>query len=76
MDRTSDETSNAKVLTVEQLSDAYDSERVQLRNATLGADGKMLDCGYFDAKNGCVMTSETVLDIMRKRHDELRFKLR
>ena len=74
VNRPSDGTSNAIVFTVEPLQDAYDSKRFQLRNATLGADAKMLDYGYVDTKNGCVMTSATVLDLMPKRWDELKFK--
>ena len=32
----------------------------------------MLDCGYVNSQNGCVMTSATVLELMRKKEREQR----
>ena len=59
-ERPSDGTSSATILTIEQLQAAYEATRLQLRNATLILDARMLGCGYAESKNGWVMTSKTV----------------
>ena len=74
VERPADATSAATFLTVEELQAAYEAKRIELRNATLGEDAKMLDCGYVDTSNGCVMTSANVLDLMRKRQEEIKCK--
>ena len=67
-------TSSATFLIVEELQAAYEAKRIHLRSETLGADAKMLDCGYVDTANGCVMTLANVLDLMRKRQEEIKCK--
>ena len=74
VERPANGTSSATFLTLEELQTAYEAKRIQLRCETLGADAKMLDCGYVDTANGCVMTSANVLDLMRKRQEEIECK--
>ena len=64
----------APIISVESLEKAYQENRLELRNATLGTDAKMLDCGYVNSQNGCVMTSGTVLELMQKKECEQRKK--
>ena len=54
----------APIISNESLEKAYQEKRLELRNATLGTDAKMLDCGYVNSHNEYVMTSATVLELI------------
>ena len=60
----------APLVSIESLEKAYQEKILELRNATLGTDAKMLGCGYVNSHNRCVMTSATVLELNRKKERE------
>eukprot|EP00737_Agarophyton_chilense_P004525 gb/GEZJ01005767.1/.p1 GENE.gb/GEZJ01005767.1/~~gb/GEZJ01005767.1/.p1 ORF type:complete len:146 (+),score=11.85 gb/GEZJ01005767.1/:575-1012(+) len=60
-----------KTLSVGALEETFQKRCIVYKEkvrTVLGSDAQILNCGYVDTKNGCVITSETVTDMARSKH--------
>lgn len=51
------------IFSVEELEKLFQEQCTEYKDTVLDSDTKLSDCGYIDTTNGCVMKSETLIDI-------------
>lgn len=50
------------ILTVDMSEKRFEERRKDVRDIVLGCDAEILECGYVDTANGCVMTAGRVME--------------
>lgn len=62
---------DAPILDVDKLSDLFEKKRAATQSKKLGDDATIMDCGYVDTQNGCVMTADFFMTLIREKkgHD-------
>jgi len=68
--------SASKLLTFDELEEMYEAKRKAYRTRLMGGDPMMLQNGFVDTTNGFVMTSATVLDLVKRKKDQDAHKFR